>query len=972
MAIDKIVVIGASVMRKAWHTDADAGSAPTRNTMRTALLAEGVDLPFYSYANSGDTAAQTNSAIDAILVDFDGESNVGFLVHAGGNDFSSNGAYSGWSQSQKDDLSDEIESICQKIIAAGHQVILCPLSYRNYTYAITDEEDGTKGANEEIYYPLIATYSSDWWDSVNSLPIMNIYKVIKDNANDFFAGVDPIHPAYPVGTAILQQYFAETLTANAVLPQWDGKERVLCSVSSSLPPNGNAVTADNGSILDLVDSEGNVISGSSFSLAGFAAASSNQGKANPANIAWNVVHRDVTQHYVYTQDTATITISLGEDYAGRTGDVYISGARMSSATDRVAEFTVGGNSDTVDAALDDPEFATLPFTLDSSGTLTIGVAEAAGSTYAYFSGALLELDADTTPQAPAMPSDTSVSINEGSTAPIGTYAAVSGTEPITYSLTGADAALFTVNSSTAQLSPASGIAHNSGGSNTYVVNVVGTNSEGSDSTQVTVTVLQVAVPTPPAISSVTGARAGSFTIAGSGFTGTSAVTINGVAATSFSVVSDTSITGVWPQDIDAAFNTSVNVVVTNPDGSDTESVTWLGPVGQNQVVLTSLSTSGDIYLGNQAGIFTPNIAIGDVISYRPTMVGTDGEGTFSFAISAAGEFSFGSGVAQGAYQIEFGIQDASDDYAWSGTVSQFVEIVIDENNAPVLVSAIPEQAVTAGIGWSINVASYFDDADGDTLTFSKVSGPSNIEVSSAGLVTPTSVGSGSPYSASAIPVVVQANDGAGGTVNGTVSINTELVSVGTISFAPVANATRGQTYTATSPIAGLAEGARIEFSGAQASVNGGASYSSSSPVYVGSSGAVSIRASVTASANYDDSESVLVNVNGSTANFVVTTGENPSNPVFVPDGPLQYFDAQGALQPIENQSGMKIAIYSNGGIQTGDLLYSGTFNIGADGTLPTVESGLIGEVGDGIEVIYRTPDNRRSFIVNATVTDGNA
>lgn len=778
MAIDKIVVIGASIMRKVWNSDADAGSAPTRNTMRTALLAKGVDLPFYSYANSGDTAAQTNSAIDAILADFAGELNVEFLVHTGGNEFSANGTYSGWTQSQKDDLSDEIESICQKIIAAGHRVILCPLSYRNYTYAIADEDNGSKGANEEIYYPLIETYSPDWWDSVNNLPIMNIYKVIKDNANDFFAGVDPIHPAYPAGTAILQQYFAETLTANAELPAWDGKERILCSVSSSLPPNGNAVTANNGSILDLVDSEGNVISGSSFSLTGFAAASSNQGKANPANISWNVVHRDVTQHYVYTQNTATVTISLGAGYAGRTGDVYISGARLSSATDRVAEFTVGENSDTVDAALDDPEFATLPFTLDSGGTLTIGVAEAAGSTYAYFSGALLELDSDTTPQAPVMPSNASVSINEGSTAPIGTYAAVSGTEPIAYSLTGANAGLFTVNSSTAQLSPASGIAYNSGGSNTYVVNVVGTNSEGSDSTQVTVTVLEVAAATPPAISSVTGTRAGSFTIAGSGFTGTSAVTINGVAATSFSVVSDTSITGVWPQDINAAFNTSVNVVVTNPDGSDTEGVTWRGPVGHSQVTLTSLSTSGDIYLANQAGIFTPAVVAGNVVSYRPTMVGTDGEGTFSFAISAAGAFVLESGAPEGTYQIEFGVQDASDDYAWSGTVSQFVEIVIDGTS-------------------------------------------------------------------------------------------------------------------------------------------------------------------------------------------------NPSNPVFVPDGPLQYFDAQGALQTIANQVGVRVAVYSAGGIYSGVRVYSGTFNIPANGALPTIDSDLLGEVGDTIEVFYQTADGRRSIPIQAVVTDGN-
>lgn len=87
---------------------------------------------------------------------------------------------------------------------------------------------------------------------------------------------------------------------------------------------------------------------------------------------------------------------------------------------------------------------------------------------------------------PTTPTDTSVSIAEGETG-IGVFTASAGTQPITYSLTGADAALFTVNSSTASVSKLTPVVFGQ----TYNITVVATNSFGSDSQNITITVTKV-------------------------------------------------------------------------------------------------------------------------------------------------------------------------------------------------------------------------------------------------------------------------------------------------------------------------------------------------------------------------------------------------------------------------------------------------------------------------------------------------
>lgn len=178
--------------------------------------------------------------------------------------------------------------------------------------------------------------------------------------------------------------------------------------------------------------------------------------------------------------------------------------------------------------------------------------------------------------APVMPADDTVAADAGDTT-LGTYAATSGTAPITYTLTGTDAADFAVNSSTAAVTFVAPAV-----SGSYSVNVVGTNAYGSDSTALTITVAASAA----SIDSVGTVRiGGTAAITVSGFIGSvNAGTLDDIALTS---ASNTSITvpslvdgqnvprpGIRALDLtDGSVTGTTNVTVNAPAGWSSYTIT---------------------------------------------------------------------------------------------------------------------------------------------------------------------------------------------------------------------------------------------------------------------------------------------------------------------------------------------------------------------------------------------------------------
>jgi Bacterial surface protein, Ig-like domain/Cadherin domain len=95
--------------------------------------------------------------------------------------------------------------------------------------------------------------------------------------------------------------------------------------------------------------------------------------------------------------------------------------------------------------------------------------------------------------APTMPANTTASVDENTTA-VGTYAASSGTAPITYTLSGTDAVSFSIDSSTGFVSFLSAPDYETKAS--YSFDVVATNSADSDTQTVTVTINNVLEDAP--------------------------------------------------------------------------------------------------------------------------------------------------------------------------------------------------------------------------------------------------------------------------------------------------------------------------------------------------------------------------------------------------------------------------------------------------------------------------------------------
>ncbi len=113
--------------------------------------------------------------------------------------------------------------------------------------------------------------------------------------------------------------------------------------------------------------------------------------------------------------------------------------------------------------------------------------------------------------APVMPADDSPAIDENTTA-VGSYAALSGEAPISYTLSGTDAALLTVDAS-GDLSflsaPDFENPLDADTDNIYQVTITGTNAAGSDSVNITIQVDNVAddsVPDAFSFTDSTGAR----------------------------------------------------------------------------------------------------------------------------------------------------------------------------------------------------------------------------------------------------------------------------------------------------------------------------------------------------------------------------------------------------------------------------------------------------------------------------------
>ena len=213
--------------------------------------------------------------------------------------------------------------------------------------------------------------------------------------------------------------------------------------------------------------------------------------------------------------------------------------------------------------------------------------------------------------APA-PAVTSISQNSGTTAG-GTAVTITGTNltgATGVTIGGVAATSVTVVNATSitAITP----AHAAGTASVLVTTPGGTNAANTLYTYVT------PIPTLTSLTPNSGSVAGGavVTITGTNFTGTTGVTIGGVAATSFSIVSATSITATTP----AHAAGTASVVVTTPAGSNSTNTLYSYTPLQDQ---SSLTVSA-----------SPSALNATITTSTLSTSGGSGTGAVSFAMTA--------------------------------------------------------------------------------------------------------------------------------------------------------------------------------------------------------------------------------------------------------------------------------------------------------------------------------------------------
>jgi hypothetical protein len=152
----------------------------------------------------------------------------------------------------------------------------------------------------------------------------------------------------------------------------------------------------------------------------------------------------------------------------------------------------------------------------------------------------------------------------------------------------------------------------------------------------TVTATAPAAPTITSFTPTTGAAGATVTITGTNLTGASAVTLNGVAITNFTVVNGTTITFVLP-----ATAATGTIAVTTPGGTATSTGTFTVTPAAAVPTITSFSPARAITgVGFTLTVNGTNLVAGTVINfngvdYTGTVLGSSGTG-YSVVIPASG------------------------------------------------------------------------------------------------------------------------------------------------------------------------------------------------------------------------------------------------------------------------------------------------------------------------------------------------
>ena len=191
------------------------------------------------------------------------------------------------------------------------------------------------------------------------------------------------------------------------------------------------------------------------------------------------------------RENIAVSVGLGTYITNATSyELQIDSSGFTDATAILATYGLTFNSTTgaITGTPNATAVAASPLSMRARGTNADGSAD-----WQTFS---IVVDADTG-IVPFMGSDTSVSVSSGAVS-VGTFAAVSGELPITYSISGVDSSFFSIDQNavvTFISAPDFDVPLDSDSNNIYDLTITGTNTFGSDSINVSVQIASLVDPT---------------------------------------------------------------------------------------------------------------------------------------------------------------------------------------------------------------------------------------------------------------------------------------------------------------------------------------------------------------------------------------------------------------------------------------------------------------------------------------------
>lgn len=380
--IEYLVVVGSSTTQETFGLNTVLGRQ--EHNARASFTAAGIDVPIINKAVGGATIAALDNNINTYLTELGNPSKVcGVLINIGSNDIGAT-SYAAMSQPTKDAMVVGLNSIIDKIVAAGHIPILGTVNSRE-GYAEMYEVWAT-----EMYRPLVQARTPDWFaNPLADFDYCRLYLTNKD-VPDWWQP-DGVHPEG--ATIPMQQYTAAQLLANADVPEVGTTERyIFCFPPSTRNVGGiNCINAAaSGTSSTLFNSNGVSAPGKAFSWTG-ATGSSGSVRGNAGNFDVGLENNTIQTSLVFRSGgTFTMTFNCGIGYAGRTGTIKFT--MNSSATPRITRYTLPDATSVVINGSSGIQIASLPFTMDGAGTLTFSCTPEAPSTFASISGVEFEFD----------------------------------------------------------------------------------------------------------------------------------------------------------------------------------------------------------------------------------------------------------------------------------------------------------------------------------------------------------------------------------------------------------------------------------------------------------------------------------------------------------------------------------------------------------------------------------------------------